>query len=363
MKILHIDTEKYWRGGQQQVLYLHEGLVKRGIDSILICNKNSELKKICIEKKLPFIEINIFGELDILSAYKISKICKKTNVDIIQSHSAHSQTIAIFVKLFSPKLKLIAVRRVDFNINKNVLSKLKYSTSKIDKIICISGFIKKVLLEDGISDNKLLTIRSGTDINKFDNFIADEKFSKSLKENSNAFLIGTVAAFVGHKDYPNLLRAFKLVKEKINDTKLCIVGDGPQKYEIENLAKELKIIDDIIFVGFQKEIGKYLKVFDIFVLSSKKEGLGTSIIDAMSIGLPVIATNTGGIPELIKSYHNGILVEPKNPSQLAKAIFEVIANSDLRKSISENAKKEVVNFSIENNIEQYLKLYNELLLK
>ena len=360
MKILHIDSEKYWRGGQQQVFYLHEGLVKRGINSLLVCDKDSELKKRCMEKNLPYHEINILGELDFLSAIKISRICKSNNIDIIQAHSAHSQTIAIFVKFLVSKLKLIAVRRVDFHINKNMLSKLKYGTKKIDRIVCISEFIKKVLLEDGVNKNKLITIRSGTNVNKFDDVNVDKIFQNSLKQNPNTILIGTIAAFAGHKDFPNLLKAFKLIKEKMPNTKLCIVGDGPLKYDIENLAKELSIYDDIIFAGFQSEIGKYLKTFDIFVLASKKEGLGTSIIDAMSVGLPIVATNTGGIPELIKSYHNGILVEPKDPDQLSSAVIEAISNNELRLKISENAKKDSANFSIEKNIDKYIELYNEL---
>ncbi|MBK7104085.1 MAG: glycosyltransferase family 4 protein [Ignavibacteriae bacterium] len=363
MNILHVDTEKYWRGGQQQVLYLHEGLIKQGISSLLICNKNSEIKNRCIEKNLPFIEINILGELDLFSAYKISKLCKANTIDIIQAHSAHALTIAIIAKLFYSKLKLIAVRRVDFHIRKNILSKLKYSNKKVDKIVCISEFIKKVLMEDGIDENKLLSIRSGTDVNKFDNISVDDKLMKTLKNNSDTFLIGTVAAFAGHKDYPNLLKAFKIVKAKYENAKLCIVGDGPLKNEIENIARKLNIYYDIYFVGFQNDIGMYLKIFDLFVLSSKKEGLGTSIIDAMSIGLTIVATNTGGIPELIKNYHNGILVEPKNPNDLSKAIIELIENKVLRKLVSENAKKDSVNYSIDKNIEQYKKLYNDLLLK
>lgn len=362
MKILHIDTENYWRGGQQQVFYLHEGLIKRGINSVLVCGKDSELKKRCIEKNLPYYDINILGELDFLSAFKISRFCKLKNIDIIQAHSAHSQTIAIFVKILISKLKLIAVRRVDFHIKKNLLSKLKYGTKKIDRIVSISEFIKKVLLEDGVNENKLITIRSGTNINKFDEIKVDEIFQNSLKQNRNTFLIGTVAAFAGHKDFPNLLKAYKLIKGNLQNTKLCIVGDGPLKYDIENFAKELNIYDDIIFAGFQSDIGKYLKSFDIFVLASKKEGLGTSIIDAMSVGLPIVATNTGGIPELIKSYNNGILVEPKNPDQLSKAVIEVITNNELRLQLSENAKRDSANFSIEKNIDKYVELYNELLM-
>ena len=363
MNILHIDTEKYWRGGQQQVLYLHQGLTKRNINSLLVCSKSSELKNRCEKNNLPYFEITVFGEIDLFAAYRISRVCKRNNIDIIQAHSAHAVTIGLLIKVFLPKLKLIAVRRVDFSVNKNFVSKFKYTNNKIDKIICISEFIKSVLIKDGINESKLITIRSGVDINKFDGAEVPQDFRENLGVLKDEILIGTVAALAGHKDFPNLLKAFSIVVSKHKNVKLCIVGDGPMRDEITNIINELGITERVLLLGYREDVGKYLKSLDIFVLASKKEGLGTSVIDALAVGLPVVATKAGGIPEIIKNDYNGILVETGNPQMLADGILELVMNHTSRKQFSSTAVSSVAKFSIKNTIDQNVFEYEKLLGK
>jgi glycosyltransferase involved in cell wall biosynthesis len=361
LNILHIDTEKYWRGGQQQVFYLHKHLVKRGINSLLISNKSSELSQYCKNEALPFDEINIFGELDIFAASKISKYSKKKNIDIIHAHSAHALSVAILAKYFYPVPKLIGVRRVDFPIRKNLFSRLKYNNRKICKIISISDFIKKVLIEDGIEENKIITIRSGADIHKYDNVVPEADFRERHGIGENDIILGTVAAFAGHKDYPNLFNAFQLVKKEFVNTKLICVGDGPMFDEMKNLAGELSINNDVLFLGFRNDIGQLLKVFDIFILASKKEGLGTSIIDALAVGLPIVAARSGGIPELIEHNKNGVLVKSKNHTQLAEAVLDLVNNKGKRDMLRISAKESAIKFSIEKTVEQNIELYKNLL--
>ncbi len=361
MNILHIDTEKYWRGGQQQVFYLHKALIVKRINSILACNKSSELSIICKKENLPFFELDIFGELDILAAFKIARFCRKNKYDIIHVHSAHALSIGILAKYFNSAPKLIGVRRVDFPIRKNLFSRLKYNSNKISKIVAISDFIKTVLVQDGIDKNKIVTIRSGADTRKHDNVFPEIDFRNEYGIGKDDIILGTVAAFAGHKDYPNLLNAFKLVNEKIQNTKLICVGDGPLFEEIKNLANELKISNNVIFLGFRQDIGKLLKAFDIFILASKKEGLGTSLIDALSVGLPIVATNTGGIPELIKHNENGILVEAKNYYSLSAEIIKLIGDVNKQNDLSRAAKESAKNYSIEATVEKNINLYKELL--
>lgn len=361
LNILHLDSEKSWRGGQQQVFYLHNGLVAAGIKSILVGNKKAKIIERCKKDNLPYYELSMIGEFDVLAAFKLSKLCKKESINILQAHSAHALSIGILTKLFFPSLILVGVRRVDFSINKNIFSQLKYSNKRVNKIICISDYIKKVLISDGIDSGKLVTIRSGADISKFDKVIPSNEFRVSMGVKNGECLIGTVAAFAGHKDYPNLLKAFSIVLKKYPNTKLCIVGDGPLKNKVYSIAEELKIIENIIFTGFVNNVGEYLNSFDIFVLASKKEGLGTSIIDALSVGLPVVTTRSGGIPELINNDKNGILVEPKNPEYLAEAIMELLINPEKRLKLGKYAKESSKQFSVDETVKQNICEYNRLL--
>ena len=359
--VLHIDTERTWRGGQQQVGYLVEAMKKQDYHTAIICQPLSLLETFCHEKSIPFIPVNMFGEMDFFAGFRISRICRRQNYDILHLHSGHALAIGIWAKIFYPKLKLIASRRVDYHIKKNWFSQFKYKSRYVDKIICISNAIENVLIQDGVPQDKLVTIHSGIEIDKFSNISILKTFKKDLGIAENKILIGTIAAMSGQKDYPNLLKAAKIVVEQNDDVIFCSVGDGPNRKEIRKLADEFGLTSRFVFAGFRKEIGNFLKIFDIFVLASQKEGLGTSILDAQSVGLPVIASDVGGIPEIISDGKNGLLVPTKNEQRLAKAILKLVNDAQFRKKLGQNAKETVKQFDIKRTIEKHIKLYEQIL--
>ena len=140
---------------------------------------------------------------------------------------------------------------------------------------------------------------------------------------------------------------------------LCL--DLVDKKLDEKNKTQLNINHRFVFAGFKNNVGEHLKIFNIFVMSSKLEGLGTSILDAQSVGLPIVATSAGGIPEIILDNKNGILVEPKNPQKLADALIDLINDKNKQERLGFEAKVSVKKFSIENNIEQNIIVYSQLL--
>ncbi len=361
IKILHIDTERTWRGGQQQAIYLLEGLLKRNFSTALVCQPNSAIANYCAQKGLPYFPIRMRNELDFIAGFRIARLCRKFGFNIIHLHSSHSLSIGLWVKIFLPKLKVIAVRRVDFPVSKNIFSRFKYKTGLLTKIVCVSEGVRDVLLSGGIPESKLVVIHSGVALKKFSQTRRSNDFRKRWRIPTDHVLIGTIAAMVGHKDYPNLLHAAKLVLERHSNVTFCAVGDGPDQKMIFELAQELKLNERFIFADFQKDIGVFLKNFDIFVLASSLEGLGSSILDAQALGLPIVATNTGGIPEAVIDNENGLLVPPRSPEKLAEALEKLIVSPELRKKLGENGKISVKKFSIENTIEKNINLYQRLM--
>ena len=196
IKVLHIDTELTWRGGQQQAIYLHEGLIDNGIESVFICNPGSELEKYCVSNSLPNFPLKMRGELDIFAAIKISRFAGRQEFDILHCHSAHALSLGIIAKLFNRKLHVIGVRRVDFHIGKNILSRYKYNNRQVAKIVCISQKIFNVLLEDGVPPHKMLTIRSGIDLTKFSNIENTDNVRNEFGIEQGKIIVGTIAAFV-----------------------------------------------------------------------------------------------------------------------------------------------------------------------
>ena len=359
-RVLHIDTEFGWRGGQQQVAYLVEGLRRQGYETAVVCQPGSDLERYCRDHAWACHPVRTHGELDVLAGYRVARFCRKEKFDVIHLHAAHALALGVWAKLFGAPGKMVASRRVDFHIKKNWLSRFKYDNPFLDRIICISDQIRSVLQSDGIPAHKLQTIHSGVDVHRFDGVSPPDDFRKQLGISGDHILVGTMAAMADHKDYPNLLHAAELVRQRSANISFCAVGSGPEEAKIHKLAEDLKLGDRFIFTGFRKDVGEFLKSYDIFVHASFLEGLGTSILDAQSVGLPVIATRTGGIPEIVDHGKNGILVPPRDSRSLADAICELADNAAKRMDLGEAGRSSVENFSIEktvaNNIEMYKKL-------
>ena len=360
MKVLHIDAEKYWRGGQQQAVYLYEGMLKSGYECGFVCCPGSQLQRYLETNRLNYHCLTFRSEADIISAFQLALLCHRHSYNILQLHSSHSLSWGLLAKLFYPSLKLVATRRVDFPIGKNPLSAFKYKTKAVNKIVAVSDNIRRVLINCGVAAEKIAVIHSGIDLAKFDRAQVPENFYKTWNIPAESIIVGTVAAFAGHKDYPNFLKAASLAVQENPLLFFIAVGGGNLLPEMKKLAWKLGLQGHIAFTGFQKEIGQFLQAFDIFVLASCLEGLGTSVLEAMSVGLPVIGTKAGGIIEMINSGENGLLVPAQNPLELSQAILTLAQNPLLREKYGNNALNSVQKFSKEQMIDKYLELYTTL---
>ncbi len=341
--------------------YLHEALTRNSFSSIVVCQPKSAIEKYCEEKNLPTFSVKMRSEADLCAALRIARFCKDNNISIVHAHSGHAVAIGELVKILCSRVKLVVSRRVQVSTNKNFISRLKYSNNLIEKIICVSDGVKNVLISDGINSDKLITIHSGIEIGKFSGFESAINIKERYNILPDEVLVGTVSAFSNEKDYPTFLRAAREVLRKRNYVKFLALGDGILLNEMKELAKHLDIEEHFIFAGFHSNVGEFLNSFDIYASSSVREGLGTSILDAQTCGLPVVAAKTGGIPEIIKHESNGFLFQPRNFNEMANYLDLLISNKALRARCGAKGKEDVKEFSIENTIRKNIALYNELI--
>ncbi len=360
IKVLHVDAGREWRGGQQQVVYLLEELIRQNVQTALVCQPGSPLESYCRENSLPAFSQKMSGELDVLAAWSLARICQQHGYHILHAHCAHSLSVALLAKCFYRRLVLIASRRVDFHVRKPLIGAFKYSNGFVNQIICVSDAIRQILIKDGVPAEKLTTIHSGIDLHKFYS-AQPEGLREELNIPKDHLIIGTVAALADHKDYPTLLRAARQVIERRDKVIFIAVGEGTERESLERLKKELNLGERFLFTGFRQDVGRFFKLFDIFVLSSKTEGLGTSVLDAQAAGCPVVATQAGGIPELVEHDKTGLLVPVQNVEALAHALLELIDQPEKRQRLSENALTFVRQFDKSQTIKLTMDVYRQCL--
>ena len=354
--VLHIDSAKTWRGGQQQVLYLAQKLTD--YDNIIACPPQSPLAERAKVIGLKVLPVKMYGEWDLLAVRKLKKIIRKNSIKIIHLHSPHAHALGLLAAKSAGNCKVILSRRVDFPIKKNILSRLKYSN--VDRITAISERVKRVLVADGLSEEKIDVVYSGVDIDRFQNVEANYLISE-LALNKHKLRIGNIAALAWHKDHKTLIKAARIVVDEFPQLIFLIAGEGPLRREIEISIKKFNLEEKVKLFGFRQDIPEILSILHLFVLSSSWEGLGTSLLDAFASRVPVVATNVGGIPEIVKDGVNGVLVPPGNPEALAGAISSLLKNRDLARRMAEEGFRLVKEkFSIGKMVEETKKIYDRL---
>jgi glycosyltransferase involved in cell wall biosynthesis len=250
--------------------------------------------------------------------------------DIVHSHAARAHGAVAMARIgLSARPCHLVSRRVDFDVARGFLSRWKYHHGA-EAYIAISEGVRRVLLAGGIADARVRVVRSGIDLNKFDGLKPRDAVRAQLGLGDDVLAVGNVAALAPHKAQNDLLRAAAIVCARRPDVRFFVVGDGALRGELEALARELGIASRVVFTGFRADALDLLRAFDVFVMSSYLEGLGTSIMDAQALGIPVVATRTGGIPELVEDGVTGLLAPPRNPEALAGAILRFLEHDGLR---------------------------------
>lgn len=361
MKILHLSSEKTFRGGERQIAFLIEELSKLGVENLALVREDSDFEKHCSQYGIPYETASFKNEIDFATAIKIKSLARDYAPDLIHAHTSKSHGLAFLAAKSGCPTKIIAARRVDFPLNKNFFTKMKYNSPQTAKIICVSEAIRKIVAESIDNQSKCVVIRSGIDVDKFDNLATGGNLRERYlipKENK---IIANLSALAEHKDYFTFLDAAEALLQSRDDLKFFVFGDGPMRDEIEKYAKDKNLNGSVIFTGYVENADEFLPEIDVFLMPSKTEGLGTAILDAMAAGTPVCATYAGGIPEMIDHNFSGLLAPIGKPELIAENVRKVLDDSELRERIILGAKRKVRDFDKRIVARKTLEVYESVL--
>ena len=233
-----------------------------------------------------------------------------------------------------------------------------YHKKRISRYVAISNKVRSILIDSlNLKPEKIVTIYNGIDLNKF-------KINR--KNNSGVKKIISIGRLTKAKDYPNLFRALDILIQKLNKENIPlpsvnIVGTGEIEKELKALTKKMNLDNIVSFLGVRQDIPELLKESDIYVMSSEWEGLSISLIEALTSGIPIVATNAGSNNEVIENDVSGIIVPTKDPEALAEGIYNLIIDKDLRDRLSKEAIKRSELFAIENCAKKHVEMYKGLI--
>ena len=357
---LHIDTAKTWRGGQNQVLLTVLGLRALGHRSMLVAHAAGELR-VRAKEGLDLVPLAPMTEMDLGAAWKLSRLIKQLRPDVIHAHDPHGVAMAALALSMSTQLDkppLVAARRVDFHMKGNALSRWKYR--QVDCFICASAAIRDMIVADGVPASRVFVVHEGIDLGHVEAAPAANLHAE-LWLPHHAPIVGNVAALVPHKGQRHLIEAASLVLKRMPDTRFVIAGEGELRESLERQIKEHRLEKHVFLVGFRPDVLSVHKAFDIFVMSSVTEGLGTSLLDAMACGKPIVATTAGGMPEVVRNGETGLLVPPRDHEAMAAAIVTLLTDESMRRAMGAAGQARVQeHFSAERMVQDTLAVYRRV---
>lgn len=281
---------------------------------------------------------------------------KKINPDIVHVQTIFLALSGLMIKKFLHKPYVVYGRGSDVYLAwrfKNIISKPILKNA--DGVIVLTDDMKREIQK--IWDRDVFVVPNGIDLARFENLSKEDIRSKlEIKDEKIILFVGTLRPVKGVK---YLIEAMKTITDKNKNTRLFLVGDGEERKYLENLVRTLNIERYVTFIGKVQndKVPEYMTASDVFVLPSLSEGFPVTVVEAMASGLPIVATDVRGLPEIIKNDENGFLVEPKNPNRIAEKVLLLLEDDELRERISRNNKEEVIKYSWESVVEKLEKVY------
>lgn len=354
---LHIDTARTWRGGQNQVLLTVLGMRAEGHRAMLVAHPSGELRSRA-EEGLELVPLAPDHELDLKAGWRLSRLLQRLKPDIVHAHDPHAvamASVAMSMLTRMPAPVLVAARRVDFRLKRNSFSRWKYRQVKL--FIASSHAIRDLLIRDGVDAARVITVHEGIDAERMAQLEATS-VHQTFWLPHGAPVVGNVAALVPHKGQRHLLDAVPRVLREVPDARFVILGEGPLRPELEQQVRHLHLEKHVLMPGFRADVLSLIKSFDLVVMSSETEGLGTSLLDAMAAARACVGTRVGGIPEVIADGATGLLVPPHDPAALARAIVRLLKNAEERARMGEAALSRVrEDFSVQRMVRGTLDAY------
>ena len=342
LSVFHLVEDLKTGGAERVIADIVEGLDRKRFEARVWClARGGETADELLEKGVEVRILGIWSYHNPLNIIRLSRLLKKEKPDIVHTHGYFASVIGrLAAKKAGLPIIITHVHSTYWEYKKRHLLIERYLSRCTHRIICCSEAVKNFVTgHEKIKEDKTVVIYNGVDEERFLPVQDAWPPRARLGIDRESPVVGTVSSLTPHKGQKYLIQAAAKIREKYPATRFLIVGDGPLRRSLEEQALELSLQSSLIFTGARRDIPDLLSLMDIFVLpSSSREGLGIAIIEAMAMEKPTVATDIGGIPEVVQDGETGLLVRPGDSAALAKAIIELIDNPDRAKAMGKKGR-------------------------
>lgn len=337
MRLLQITASNVWRGHEQQIVYYYNEFDPKIEHQVLICPSGTQLESIAKNQQFNYHSLPYKSTIDKNWIKKIKSTITSEKIDIVLIHSSKAQTMCIIASLLSSqKIPMVFFRTLIKKVDTNFFRRWKYNYKHLRKIVCVSQAVIDTLKPAIDDPSRLSIVGSATDLSQFKNRKPTGVLRQELNLDNDTKIIGNVSAFVPFKDHNTLIETAAIILQTKKNVKFVLAGTGSLEEEIKAKVIAMGMENDIIFLGFRKDISNIFSDFDVFLFTSKNEPTGGVLLEAYASNVPIVACNAGGIPEVVIDGKTGILAEKENPKDFAKGVLEILNDNDKVKTLTKN---------------------------
>lgn len=361
MKVAQVVLNLQYGGLEKLVIQLSQRLNNSGISTIIICLDDiGDLALEAQKRGVEVVSLNKTPGFKWKWVFELKKILKEHKVDLVHSHNYAPLVYGTLAA------KLAGIRSINTRHSRTQekISRFIWNLNKF--ITTVSEDTRtEILKHNRISKDKLKVVHNGIDLEAFNIMLSEQQIKEkkqSLGIAEDSYVIGNIGRLVEDKDQETLLKAYKKLFKKNFNGDLVIVGDGRLKEALVAKAQEYGIQDRVKFLGFRDDVSELIQIFDIYVLSSIREGVSLTLLEAMAARKTVIATKIGGNPEVVVDGSTGYLVPCGFPERIESAIMRLYVNRNLAVKMGEaGAERARELFSLKRMTDSYVELYNAAL--
>lgn len=334
--VLHVSTPRTWRGGEQQLAWLVEGLGALGVPQLVACPPDSALARHGEARGWRLVRLRRRASIDPLYARALARAARACGAGLVHLHDAHAHTGGVLAAaLFGLDAPLVLARRVCIPPKAGAFTRWKWNAPTLRRILCVSeavaGVVGPILRDGGL----VRVVPDGIDLGRFAAARPDGRLRRDLGVPEGVPLVGTVGALGADKDPLTFVATAARLRELGLDARFVLIGEGPLRAEVEARIAREGLGGVVHLAGFREDVPAILPELSLLLFTSASEGFGSTLLDAAACRVPVVATRAGGIPEVVIDGETGLLAPVGDAEALAVAAASVLGDAALRARLVE----------------------------